>query len=60
MLLGKPKNLNNYICISSKISIELHKIGFIPVYREIDEDKIYYIKTQELCEVVNRLWNLNI
>lgn len=52
MILGKPKCLENYICVNSEQSCILHKKGFIPIYREIGEDKIYYLKTDKLEEVI--------
>lgn len=55
MILGKPKDLNNYICVCSLYSLELENLGFMPLYREVCEDKIYFVKTQELCRIVNEL-----
>jgi hypothetical protein len=42
--------LNNYICVTSDTAKELHKMGFIPCYRELGADRIYFVKTDELCK----------
>lgn len=55
VILGKPKNVDNYICVNSEKSKELHKLGFQPSYRDITSDKIYYVKSNKLCEVVNKI-----
>lgn len=55
VILGEPKNVENYICVNSKQSKELHKLGFQPNYRSIIEDKLYYIKSDKLYEVVNKI-----
>lgn len=33
---------------------KLHKLGFIPIYREIGVDKIYYLKTDEICKILGK------
>lgn len=55
IILGKPNNVEEYIIVDSEKSKELHKLGFIPLYR--DYDNIYYLKTEELIKVVEN-WNL--
>lgn len=50
IMLGKPKNPNNYICVNSVVAKELHKMGFTPCYRELGADRIYFVKTDELCK----------
>ena len=55
MILGRPNNLEDYICINSELSIKLSEIGFIPIYREIDIDRIYYIKSEELENIVKEV-----
>ena len=55
MILGKPKKLNKYICVNSQDSIILHKLGFIPEYREIDKDKLYYLKCDELKNIIKEV-----
>lgn len=52
MILGKPKNVNDYICVTSKTSLILQEMGYNPIYREIQDDKIYYIKSIELENIV--------
>lgn len=55
MTLGIPKNIDNFICVTSEISLTLHKLGFIPMYREIGFDKIYFLKNEEIIEEVKKL-----
>lgn len=55
VILGNPNNVDNYICVNSEKSKELHKLGFQPSYRDIISDKIYYVKSKELYEVVNKI-----
>ena len=55
MILGYPKNKENYICVESVDAEKLHKIGFIPVYREINKDRIYFLKTKEICETIDAI-----
>lgn len=54
IMIGKPKNLNDYICVTSEQSKKIHKLGFIPIYREIGVDKIYYLKTDEICKILGK------
>lgn len=55
MILGKPKNTDNYIVVNSEMSKKLHKMGFIPLYR--DNEDIYYLETEKIIKVVEN-WNL--
>lgn len=55
MILGKPKNLDEYICVDSKLSRMLHELGFVPEYREVYYDKIYYVKSTELENIVKEV-----
>lgn len=55
MILGVPKDKDKYICVKSVDAEKLHKIGYIPVYREIKRDRIYFIKTKEICETVDAI-----
>lgn len=55
MILGKPNNIENYVCVNSKASKILHKLGFIPLYREIGLDKIYYMKCDNIEEEVKKI-----
>lgn len=55
MILGKPKDEENYICVNSKIAVNLHKVGFIPLYRAFNEDKIYFAKTEEISDFLKYL-----
>lgn len=57
VMLGKPKNKDNYICVDSEDSIVLHKLGYFPVYRFIGE--IYFTKTDTILKVVEKC-NLKI
>lgn len=53
MILGKPNKIENYIMVNSEKSKQLHLLGFIPLYR--DKDNIYYLKTDELEKVVEKI-----
>ena len=55
MILCKPKNIENFICVTSDISLSLHKLGFIPMYREVGFDKIYFLKNEEIIGEVKKL-----
>lgn len=55
VILGKPKNIENYIIVKSEIANKLHQMGFIPVYR--NNDDIYFIKTDELEKFISILIN---
>lgn len=58
MILGKPKNIDNFISVSSAQSEILHEMGFVPLYREIDKDLIYYYKDENIKKVVEEKWSL--
>ena len=55
MILGIPRNLEDYICVNSKDSIFIHELGFIPEYREINNDRIYYLKCIELENIIKEV-----
>lgn len=55
MILGRPENLEDYICVTSSVSVVLHELGYIPLFREVYYDKIYYIKTEELENIVKEV-----
>jgi len=57
VMLGKPKNKDNYICVDSDGCKILHELGFQPVYRFIGE--IYFTKTDTILKVVEKC-NLKI
>ena len=52
---GTPKDINKYVLVDSELSIKLHSNSFIPSY--IDENGIYFIKSKELIEFMERGWN---
>lgn len=52
IIIGIPKDIDNYICVNSKQCLELHEMGFIPAYRDLHKDAIYFLKTEKLCKVV--------
>lgn len=53
MLIRKdPKNPDNYISVSSDTSEILHRNGFKPIYMSLNEDKIYFKKTQNLLNFI--------
>lgn len=49
--LGKPSNEDEFICVQNIKANELHKMGFLPIYR--DGNDIYFIKNKEILEVIN-------
>lgn len=53
IIRGVPKHLDNYIIVTSEQSEYLHANGFYPNY--IEDDKIYYKKTDEIESVVKKL-----
>ena len=55
MILGIPENEEKYICVNDDIATKLHKVGFIPCYRAFNEDKIYFIKDEEICDFLKYL-----
>lgn len=57
MILGKPNNTEDYICVFSEDAITLAENGFVPLYRSLTEDSVYFIKSKELTKVVVE-WNL--
>lgn len=57
MILGKPIDIENYVCVNSDISKILHKIGYIPIYREIDVDNIYYLKNKYIESKIKEVSN---
>lgn len=52
VMLGKPKNKDNYICVDSDGCKTLHELGFQPVYRW--KNRIYFTKTNEIVEVIKQ------
>lgn len=58
MILGKPKNLDNFLEVNSDRAKVLHELGFEPFYR--DENNIYFLINEELAKVVKEKWNLII
>ena len=55
MTLCKPKNIENFICVTSDISIILSKLGFIPTHREVGFDRIYFLKNEGIIKEVGKL-----
>lgn len=53
VMLGKPKNKDNYICVDSDGCKILHELGFQPVYRFIGE--IYFTKTDTILKTIKEL-----
>lgn len=48
LIRGKPKNIDNYICVDNNISNKLQKNGFKPHY--LYNDKFWYLKTKDILE----------
>jgi hypothetical protein len=57
IILGKPKDIDKFVCVNSKQCVILSELGFVPMYREIGVDNIYFLKNNDLERVV-RKWNL--
>jgi hypothetical protein len=57
VIFGKPKNINDFICVNGGLVKKLHSLGFQPIYRYFND--VYFIKNKEVEEVVSN-WNLNI
>lgn len=56
LLSGKePSNIENYICVDSSVSLILNCAGFIPIYRDVIEDKIYYVKCKDLEKMIKEV-----
>lgn len=56
MILGRPYDLKNYIRVTSEVAKELHSCGFEPLYREIEFDGIYFLKTEDLVNKINNCY----
>ena len=52
IIRGTPTDVDNYILVGAEQSIELHENGFFPKY--INDEGIYYFRTEELLEFVER------
>lgn len=50
MILGEPKNKKSFICVDCNKMKELHKLGFVPVYRS--GEFFYFVKNAENMKVV--------
>lgn len=48
MMIYKPRNQEDFICVDSETSKILHAEGFQPYCRELGRDRIYYIKNFKL------------
>lgn len=57
MILAEPNNLEDFIGVSSQDAIKLSFKGFVPIYRSLKTDTIYFSKNEDIEKVV-RLWNL--
>ncbi len=48
ILLGTPKEPNNYIMISFKMGNRMHELGFPPKYK--DSNGLWFTKTKEFLD----------
>lgn len=48
-----PTNIEDFVMVESELSLRLHELGFVPIY--IDEEWIYYHKTNEILETIKIL-----
>lgn len=55
MILGIPKNLYNYVCVDSETAEKLHRAGYMPIYRDPKEDRVYFAKCDEISELLEYL-----
>ena len=55
MILGIPKNLDNYICVDSNMAEKLHRAGYMPIYRDPMKDRVYFTKCDEISELLEYL-----
>ena len=52
VIRGTPREIDKYVLVDSKTSINLHENGFFPKY--IDENGVYFVKSQEILEFIER------
>ena len=52
VIRGTPNDLNNYIIVEDVTNMILQENGFIPKY--IDSEHVYFIKTKDLLEFIER------
>ena len=50
IIIGKPSDVNKFIKVDGKNTKKLHKLGFIPIYR--DGNDIYFVKNKDILEVL--------
>lgn len=55
MVLGVPNDIDNYIEVNSEDMYKLHVLGFEPLYRTIDFNKYFFLKTTELITMVDKI-----
>lgn len=60
MILGKPIDEEHYICIDSDRANTLQEMGYVPIYRDLKGNNIYFIKNDNILKVVKEKWNLII
>lgn len=60
IILGEPKDIENYISIDSDRGKILHELGFVPIYKNPKNGNMYFIKTGEILKVVEEKWNIRI
>lgn len=55
IIIGMPKNKDNYLCVKGEVSTILHANGFMPKY--INSNNIWYEKNKDIMEFmeVNKL-----
>ena len=52
IILGTPKDTENYYIVDGDIAFRLHQAGFIPKYK--DEDALYFKKNKKLLKFLDR------
>lgn len=53
MILCPPKNKEDFICVDSYSASILGDFGYLPMYRSLTEDSIYFKKDEEILKVVS-------
>ncbi len=57
IILGEPKNPEEYFSIDADRGKILHELGFIPIYKSTKNGNLYFIRTDEILKVVEEKWN---
>lgn len=53
VIIGSPKNPNDYYLADEEIAFSLHQKGFVPIYK--DFDAVYFKKNKKLLKALKEL-----